>query len=79
VYVILLKTYCVDELVFTMQRELSKLHINPVIFYLFSCKIKNGSYERFNNVFFFGAKKLFKFAYFLIGANRLGWVAVFYP
>jgi hypothetical protein len=56
VYVILLKTYCLDELVFTMQRELSKLHINPVIFYLFSCKIKNGSYERFNNVFFLERK-----------------------
>jgi hypothetical protein len=39
-YVILVNISCVDQLVFTMQRELNKLQVNHVKFSHFLCKNK---------------------------------------
>jgi hypothetical protein len=47
-YVILLNTYCMDQLFFTSQRELSKLEMNNVKNFLFLCKMqKTGSCDMF--------------------------------
>jgi hypothetical protein len=46
-YVILLNTCCVDQLLFTVQHELSKLQINHVKIFIFLCKMQ----DPFANVF----------------------------
>jgi hypothetical protein len=39
-YVILLNTCCMDQLLFTVQRDLSKLQMNHVNFSIFLCKMQ---------------------------------------
>jgi hypothetical protein len=65
-YVILVNTYRVDQLIFTVQCELNKLQINLVIFFYFFCKTAKPVCFAVNRRFFIGFSQVNRFEFKLI-------------